>query len=38
MERDNILGALIGLVGATSNSGKTVDTDRISSLWEYLRP
>lgn len=29
MERDNILGALIGLVGATSNSGKTVDTDRI---------
>lgn len=29
MERDNILGALIGLVGATSNSGKTADTDRI---------
>lgn len=29
MERDNILGALIGLVGATSNSGKTVGTDRI---------
>ena len=29
MERDNIFGALIGLVGATSNSGKTADTDRI---------
>lgn len=29
MDRDNILGALIGLVGATSNSGKTADTDRI---------
>lgn len=29
MERDDIFGALIGLVGATSNSGKTADTDRI---------
>lgn len=29
MERDNILGVLIGLVGATGNSGKTADTDRI---------
>ena len=29
MERDNIFGALIGLAGATSNSGKTADTDRI---------
>ena len=29
MKQEEVLGALVGLTGAISNNGKTVDTDRI---------